>query len=136
MAICDLLRPQVADRNLSSTELEPGNAPGAFLQTTAPVLDKHFGPMGARFLSSTGLQFATLIESAQLLLAPALDKNRSPTKMHDVLVIENRLRMTMFSAIETVTVSGSTPTLWSGPFRDHGLRPWSQSPSRPRKPQE
>ena len=26
------------------------------------------------------------------------------------------------------TVSGSTPTPWSGPFRDHGLRPWSQSP--------
>ena len=23
------------------------------------------------------------------------------------------------------TVSGSTPTPWSGPFRDHGLRPWS-----------
>ena len=24
---------------------------------------------------------------------------------------------------------GSTPTPWSGPFRDHGLRAWSQSPS-------
>ena len=28
---------------------------------------------------------------------------------------------------ESFTVSGSTPTPWSGPFRDHGLRPWSQS---------
>ena len=32
-----------------------------------------------------------------------------------------------------VTVSGSAPTPWSGPFRDHGLRPWSQSPSEHRK---
>ena len=35
-----------------------------------------------------------------------------------------------------ITVSGSTPTPWSGPFRDHGLRPWSQSPSEHRKPLE
>ena len=68
-----------ADRNVSSSaELESGNAPGAFLQTSAPVLDKISGPMGAQFLSSTGLQFATLIERAQLLPAPALDKNRPP----------------------------------------------------------
>ena len=33
-----------------------------------------------------------------------------------------------------VTVSRPTPTPWSGPFRDHGLRPWSQSPSEHRKP--
>ena len=32
------------------------------------------------------------------------------------------------------TVSGSTPTPWSGPFRDHGLRPWSRSQSEHRKP--
>ena len=32
-----------------------------------------------------------------------------------------------------VRVSGSTPTPWSGPFWDHGLRPWSQSPSEHRK---
>ena len=31
-------------------------------------------------------------------------------------------------------ISGSTPTPWSGPFRDHGLRPWSQTPSEHRKP--
>ena len=36
-----------ADRNLSSTELESGNAIGAFLQTPAPALDKISGPMGA-----------------------------------------------------------------------------------------
>ena len=29
---------------------------------------------------------------------------------------------------------GSTPTPWSGPFQDHGLRPWSQSPSEHCKP--
>ena len=28
-----------------------------------------------------------------------------------------------------LTVSGSTPTPWSGPFRDHGPRPWSHTPS-------
>ena len=36
------------------------------------------------------------------------------------------------SGFSIVTVSGSTPTPWSGPFQDHGLRPWlrpwSQSP--------
>ena len=41
----------------------------------APVLDQISGPMGARFLTSTGLQFATPIENAQLLPAPAPDKN-------------------------------------------------------------
>ena len=43
-----------ADWDSSSTELECGNAIWAFLQTPAPVLDKISGPMGARFLSSTG----------------------------------------------------------------------------------
>ena len=33
-----------------------------------------------------------------------------------------------------ITISRSTPTPWSGPFRDHGLRPWSQPPSEHRKP--
>ena len=60
--------------NLSSTELESGNAIGAFLQTRAPVLDKISGPMGARFLSSTGLGSGNLIEWAQFPPAPALDK--------------------------------------------------------------
>ena len=32
------------------------------------------------------------------------------------------------------TVSGSAPTPWSGPFRDHGLRPWPQPPSEHSKP--
>ena len=35
--------------------------------------------------------------------------------------------------VPQITVSGSTPTPWSGPFRDHGLRHWSQSPSEHRK---
>ena len=35
-----------------------------------------------------------------------------------------------FLAPETeVSKLGSTPTPRSGPFQDHGLRPWSQSPS-------
>ena len=49
-------------RVFKGTELESGNALGAFLQTPAPALDKISGPMGARFWSSAGLQFATLIE--------------------------------------------------------------------------
>ena len=67
-----------ADWNLSSTELESGNAIGAFLQTPAPVLDKIFGPMGAQILSSAGLGSGNLIERAQFPPAPALDKSRSP----------------------------------------------------------
>ena len=43
---------------VSQAEIYPaqksGNALGAFLQTRATVLDKISGPMGARFLSSTG----------------------------------------------------------------------------------
>ena len=46
-----------ADRNLSSAELESGNARRAFLQTPAPVPDKIPGPQGAQFVSSTGLGF-------------------------------------------------------------------------------
>ena len=64
--------------NRSTTALESGNATGAFLQTPAPVLDKISGPMGARFLSSTGLGFGNLIGRAQFSAVPALDKNRSP----------------------------------------------------------
>ena len=41
--------PKITDCTLSSTELQSGNAIGAFLQTPAPVLDKISGPMGARF---------------------------------------------------------------------------------------
>ena len=41
-----------------------------------------------------------------------------------------------FQLHEIITVSGSTPTPWSDPFRDHGLRPWSQSLSEHRKPLE
>ena len=37
---------------------------------------------------------------------------------------------------EIITVSGSIPTPWSGPFWDHGLRRWSQTPSEHRKPLE
>ena len=71
--------PFIADRNLSSTELEYGNPMGASLRTPAPVLDKISGPMGARFLSSAGLGSGNLIGRAQFPPAPALDKNRSPT---------------------------------------------------------
>ena len=35
---------------------------------------------------------------------------------------------TPFACTLVLTVSGSTPTPWSGPFRDHGLRPWSRKP--------
>ena len=44
------------------------------------------------------------------------------------------LRDIIWNWCAQVTASGSTPTPWSGPFRDHGLRPWSQSPSEHRKP--
>ena len=64
---------------LISAELESGNAIGAFLQTPAPALDKISGPMGAPFLSSTGLGSGKLIGRAQFPPAPALDKNRSPS---------------------------------------------------------
>ena len=46
---------------------------------------------------------------------------------------EEREVRTLFGGLK-FTVSGSTPTPWSGPFRDHGLRPRSQSPSKHRKP--
>ena len=44
----------------------------------SPVLDNISGPMGARFLSSTVLEFGNLIERAQFFPVPALDKSRSP----------------------------------------------------------
>ena len=72
------------ENNLSQTEIYPVQnwslemVIGAFLQTPAPVLDKISGPMGARFLSSTGLGSGNLIGRAQLPPAPALDKNWSP----------------------------------------------------------
>ena len=78
---------RITDRNLSSTELESGNAIGAFLQTPAPVLDKIAGPMGARFLSSTGLGSSNLIGRAQFPPVPALDKNQSPRGFTDHLRI-------------------------------------------------
>ena len=53
--------------HLSSTELESGNAIGPFLQTPAAVPHKISGPMGAGVLSSTGLQFGTLIGRARFL---------------------------------------------------------------------
>ena len=56
------------------------NALGVFLQTPAPVLDKISGPLGARFFSSTGLRFGTLIGRAQFFPVPALDKHQSPTR--------------------------------------------------------
>ena len=47
---------------------------GAFLQTTAPVLDKIYGLMGGWFLSSTGLGSGTVIGGREFLSAPSLDK--------------------------------------------------------------
>ena len=61
----------VADWNLSSTELESGNALKAFLQTPAPVLDKISGPMGTRFLSSTGLGSGNLTERERAQILPS-----------------------------------------------------------------
>ena len=66
----------IADWNLSSAELESGNAPRAFLQTPAPALDKIPGPMGPWLLSSTRLELGTLIRKTQVSPAPALDKSR------------------------------------------------------------
>ena len=84
----------LADRNFSSTELESGNALGAFPQTPAPVLDKISGPMGAQILNSTGLGSGNLIGTAQFCAAPALDKNRSPILYNvqmDAAVLGDRL---------------------------------------------
>ena len=71
-----------ADCNLSSTELESGNALGAFLQTPALVLDIISGPKGAESLSSAGLGLDNLIERErereQFFPVPALDENQSP----------------------------------------------------------
>ena len=66
----------------TSTELEPENALGAFLQTRAPVLDKISGPMGARFVSSTGLGFGNLTERMRFFPVPVLDQTRSPILDH------------------------------------------------------
>ena len=51
----------LAERDLSSTELESGNALERFLQAPAPALDQISGPMGAQFVSCTGLGLGTLI---------------------------------------------------------------------------
>ena len=48
--------------------MESGNALGAFPQTPAPVLDKISGPVGAGFLSSTGLRSGNLIERESEIL--------------------------------------------------------------------
>ena len=84
----------IANRNLSSTELECENALEAFLQTPAPVVDKVSGPMGAQFLSSTGLGFGILVGRAQPLPVAALDKiqssnSKNPSKKH--LLVKNLL---------------------------------------------
>ena len=47
---------------------------GAFLQTTAPVLDKIYGLMDGWFLSSIGLGSGTVIGGREFLSAPSLDK--------------------------------------------------------------
>ena len=52
----------------------------------------------------------------------------SGTLWHEIItkIIPWELFFVIFEAF--FTVSGSTPTSWSGPFWDHCLRPWSQSP--------
>ena len=92
-----------ADWNLSSTELESGNAIGAFLQTPAPALDKISGPMGAWFLSSTGLGSGNLIERAHFPPEPALDKNQSPS-FREILVSPNLFKITRNHCQATIVV--------------------------------
>ena len=65
----------IADSDLSSAELESGNALGAFRQTRAPALDKISGPPGARFYPVLGWGLATSHRENAILPAPALDKN-------------------------------------------------------------
>ena len=67
-------RSKIADRNMYSTELGSINHLGAFPKTPAKIS----GPMGARFLSSTGLECGTLVGRGQFISGLALDKNRSP----------------------------------------------------------
>ena len=75
-----------------------------------------------RSFFNVAMQF--LFVAVQLLVktTSALQKNECCSATSAVQLTEN------------FTVSGSTPTPWSGPFRDDGLRPWSQSPSEHRKP--
>ena len=64
---------KLADRDLSSAELESGNVPGGFLQTPVPVLENVSGPMVAQVLSSIGLG-SGIIGRAQILSVPSPDK--------------------------------------------------------------
>ena len=66
----------VRETDLSSAELESGNAPERFIWTPTPVLDKISGPIGAQLYSSIGLGLGVRIGRAQLLPIPALDKNK------------------------------------------------------------
>ena len=50
----------------------------------APVLDKIFGPMGARFLSSTGLGSGNRMVRAQVLSVSVIDKIRSPNVVNSI----------------------------------------------------
>ena len=49
----------IADRNVSSTDLESGNALGAFLQTTAPGLEKILDPWVEDVYPVVGLGLST-----------------------------------------------------------------------------
>ena len=101
------LSHELAEQNLSSTELESANALGAFLQTRAPVLDNISGPMGAQFLSSTGLGSDTLTGRAQFLSAPALDKN-SQSPMSSTILTDMFTRQTPQN-LESAAVKLPTP---------------------------
>ena len=76
--IPDFLKP-FADWNLSSTELEPGNPLGAFLQTQPQYWIKFLDPWVHDFYPVPGWSSApSQRESAPFFPVPALDKNRSP----------------------------------------------------------
>ena len=76
------------------------------------------GITGSAPTDHTGAQISSNLEDRNLLRLRSLNSS-CPFFLSDTGILK---------------VSGSTPIPWSGPFQDHGLRPWSPSPSEHRKP--
>ena len=102
----------------------PRENPPKFIQQKSPT---HFcrgaGPKNA------GAALCVRVRSEN---ATVQKHTRRPQRPHSRLNYEQNSRE-IFKR-KQIIISGSTPTPWSGPFRDHGLRPWSQSLSGHRKP--
>ena len=73
---------QVSQTEIVQSRVGVWKCPRTFLQTPASALVKVSGPMGARFLCSTGLGAGNLIGRAQLLSVPALDTKSLTKHLH------------------------------------------------------